>query len=132
MPPVSPSSGDGPFITHIIRHIAFAPHRFESFAGPRRQYACMLNAMFLCLAGIANDVRKEKAVRDRAVYSMESMTWRDIFVAGLAGDFGEFASGVHLAGDGRTKHHCGPSPAIAPITIIIMISIVVSTVVFVR
>ena len=49
----------------------------------------MLNAIFLCLAGVANDVRQERAVRDRAVKAMESMTPRDIFEAGLAGDFGE-------------------------------------------
>ena len=76
-------------VTHIIRHISFAPHRFESFVGPRRQYVCMLNAIFLCLAGVANDVRQERSVRDRAVTAMESMTPRDIFEAGLAGDFGE-------------------------------------------
>ena len=76
-------------VTHIIRHISFAPHRFESFVGPRRQYVCLLNAIFLCLAGVANDIRQDRAVRDRAVTAMESMTARDIFEAGLAGDFGE-------------------------------------------
>ena len=76
-------------VTHIIRHISFAPHRFESFVGPRRQYVCLLNAIFLCLAGVANDVRQDRSVRDRAVTAMESLTPRDIFEAGLAGDFGE-------------------------------------------
>ena len=81
--------GEEALVTHIIRHISFAPHRFESFVGPRRQYVCLLNAIFLCLAGVANDIRQDRAVRDRAVTAMESMTARDIFEAGLAGDFGE-------------------------------------------
>jgi hypothetical protein len=38
---------------------------------------------------VANDVRQDRSVRDRAVTAMESMTPRDIFEAGLAGDFGE-------------------------------------------
>ena len=50
---------------------------------------CLLNAIFLCLAGVANDIRQDRAVRDRAVTAMHSMMARDIFEAGLAGDFGE-------------------------------------------
>ena len=63
----------------------------------------MLNAIFLCLAGVANDVRQDRSVRDRAVTAMESMTARDIFEAGLAGDFGEICIRLQwfVVGDSR-------------------------------
>ena len=37
---------------------------------------CLLNVIFLCLAGVANGVRQDRSVRDRAVTAMESMTPR--------------------------------------------------------
>jgi hypothetical protein len=76
-------------VQSILRHFSYAPHRFESFAGPRRQYACLLQAIFLCLGGIVSDIRQTAETRRRAEASMDSMTPRDILECGLAGDFGE-------------------------------------------
>ena len=81
------SQGGG--VTHILRHLSFAPQRFESFAGPRRKYACCLNAIAMLLAHMANDSRQTREVRERAEKSLEAMTAQDILDAGLVGDFGE-------------------------------------------
>lgn len=76
-------------ITHILRHFSYAPHRWESLAGPRRHYVCLLNAIFMCLGSIANDSRQTADVRQRAEHCMDCMSARDILEAGLAGDFSE-------------------------------------------
>jgi hypothetical protein len=90
-------------VQNILRHFSYAPHRFESFAGPRRQYACLLQAIFLCLGGIVSDMRQNMATRRRAEAAMDSMTPRDILECGLAGDFGE----VCVRCSGVTVRHCG-------------------------
>ena len=85
---VSTSGAQGGDVCHILRHFSYAPHRFESFAGPRRQYACLLNAIFLCLCDIAGDWRQPTDVRGRAERCLDNMTPRDILQCGLAGDYG--------------------------------------------
>jgi len=67
----------------------FRPAAFRIFAGPRRKYACCLNAIAMLLAHMANDSRQTREVRERAEKSLEAMTAQDILDAGLAGDFGE-------------------------------------------
>ena len=76
-------------VQHILRHFSFAPHRWESFAAPRRQYACLLNAVWLFLADIVNDPRQEPQKRKRAEECMDEMTPRYIFENGVAGDYTE-------------------------------------------
>ena len=76
-------------VKHILRHFSYAPHRYESWADPRRKYACTLNAIALTLADIAGDARQTSATRARAEQSLDAMTARDILEAGLAADFGE-------------------------------------------
>ena len=76
-------------VSRILRHFSFAKHRWESLAGPRRQYACLLNAIFVCLAGIYNDTRNDKAKRDLARECLDAMTARDILECGVAGDYSE-------------------------------------------
>ena len=77
-------------VEHTLRHFSFAAHRWESFAGPKRQYVCLLNAILICLAGIIADQREDSSKRNRARKCLESMTPRGILEAGLAGDFSEF------------------------------------------
>ena len=78
-------------VKHIMRHFCFAPQRFESFADPRRKYACTLVAVALMLADMAGDMRLKPEQRARAEESLEDMTPRHILEAGLSGDFGEVA-----------------------------------------
>ena len=77
-------------INPILRHFSYyAPQRYESWADPRRKYACTLNAIALTLADIAGDARQSSATRARAEQCLDAMTARDILEAGLAADFGE-------------------------------------------
>ena len=81
------SQGGG--VVSILRHFSFAPHRWESFAAPRRQYCCMLIAIFKCLGAIAGDWRMEKAKRDRAEKCMDAMCGRHAVEIGVAADYAE-------------------------------------------
>ena len=57
------SQGGG--VVNVLRHFSFAPHRWESFAAPRRQYCCMLLAIFKSLGAIAGDWRVDKKNKSR-------------------------------------------------------------------
>ena len=81
------SKGGG--VKHIMRHLSYAPQRFESWADPRRKYACCLNAIALMLADIASDARLPTPQRERAEACLDAMTPQDILEAGIAADFGE-------------------------------------------
>ena len=83
------SQGDQGGVQHILRHFSFAPQRWESFAAPRRQYACLLQAIFKCLGSIAQDTRFTAEKRQRALNCMDAMTAKDILESGLAGDYSE-------------------------------------------
>jgi len=76
-------------VSHTLRHFSYAAHRWESFAAPRRQYACLLQAIFTCLAQVANDTRSPAEKRSRALACLEAMTAQDILEAGIAGDYSE-------------------------------------------
>ena len=76
---------------HIMRHLRYAPQRFESWADPRRKYACCLNAIALILADIASDTRLPAPQRERAEACLDAMTPQDILEAGIAADFGEIS-----------------------------------------
>ena len=108
---VQQDGAQGGNVQSILRHFSYAPHRFESFAGPRRQYACLLQAIFLCLAGVATDVRQSADTRKRAEACMDSMTPRDILECGLAGDFGEICMRSGLQCD-AVDLSCGVSIAV--------------------
>ena len=47
----------GGSVTHLMRHFSFAPHRFESFAEPRRKLVCCYVAVVLLLIDIIADTR---------------------------------------------------------------------------
>jgi len=74
-----------------MRHLSYAPHRFESWADPRRKYVCCLNAIALMLADIASDTRLPAAQRERAEACLDAMSPKDILEAGIAADFGEIS-----------------------------------------
>ena len=76
---------------HILRHYAYAPQRFESWANPMRKYACTLNAVALLLADVAGDARQPKTRREMAQQCLDAMTPRDLWETGIVGDFGEIA-----------------------------------------
>lgn len=81
------SQGGG--VVSILRHFSFAPHRWESFSAPRRQYCCMLVAIFKCLGAIADDWRMEKTKRERAEECMDAMSGRHVLEVGIAADYSE-------------------------------------------
>lgn len=76
-------------LTHILRHFSYAPQRFESFAEPRRKYACCLNAIAMTLAEVAGDDRLQTHIRDKAERCLAAMTAQDVMESGLAADFTE-------------------------------------------
>ena len=71
----------------ILKHFSMAAHRFESFSAPARKYCCLLSAIALLLATLAEDTRKEAAVRERAEKNLEAMTPESIVIAGLTADY---------------------------------------------
>ena len=76
-------------VRHIMRHFSFAAHRFESWAGPRRKYACCVHAVALLLCEMAGDSRRSLHERQEAQAALDAMTPRDMLEVGLAADFGE-------------------------------------------
>ena len=76
-------------ITHVLRHIGYVAHRFESVSGPRRMYVCLMLAIAMVLGDIAGDTRRDKNERSRAEASLQAMTPQHILEAGLSGDFAE-------------------------------------------
>ena len=76
-------------IQHILRHLGYVAHRFESVSGPRRLYVCLMIAIAMLLADIAGDLRRDAAVRKRAEASLEAMTPQHVLEAGLSGDYAE-------------------------------------------
>ncbi len=85
-----------------LRDLQYVQPRFESFATPRRRYACLLRALALVLVVQAGDARRDSGTRDRCQGALKKMgDPKDVFVAGPAGDYGEAcleilrAFGVH-------------------------------------
>ena len=70
------SSCSAGFITHILRHLGYVAHRFESVSGPRRLYVCVMIAIAMLLADIAGDLRRDAKVRKRAEASLEATPGR--------------------------------------------------------
>ena len=81
------SQGGG--LQNVLKHFSFAPHRWESFAGPRCQYCCMLLAMFKYLGAVAGGWRFDKIKRDRAERCMDAMSGAHAVVVGIAADYSE-------------------------------------------
>ena len=105
------SQGGG--VVSVLRHFSFAPHRWESFAAPRRAYACVLQAVFQCLGGIAGDWRIEKAKRDRAEKCMDAMSGAHAVEVGVAGDYSEACMRFIRLWDQPDKDPATSSKAIA-------------------
>ncbi len=77
-------------LTSCLRDLQYVQPRFESFVTPRRRYVCLLRAVAHVLALKAGDERIDKANRVRCEEALAKMgDSKDVFVAGLAGDYGE-------------------------------------------
>ena len=74
---------------NVLRHFSFAPHRWESFSAPRRQYCCLLPAIFKTLGGIAGDWRVDKPKRVAAEKCMDKMSGAHALEVGISGDYSE-------------------------------------------
>ena len=81
------SQGGG--VVNVLRHFSFAPHRWESFAAPRRQYCCMLQAIFKSLGAIVGDWRVDKKKQVQAEKCMDNMSGAHAVEVGIAGDYSE-------------------------------------------
>jgi hypothetical protein len=79
----------GGSVKHVMRHFSFAPHRFESWTGPRRAYACCFHAVALLLAEMAGDSRRTPAERRQTEEALVAMSPQNLLEVGLAADFGE-------------------------------------------
>ena len=79
------SQGGG--LRSILKHMAAATQRFESFASRARRYCLMLNALVLLLAMVAPDIRERKPTLERVEKALESMTPESIVTAGLQPDY---------------------------------------------
>ena len=87
-----PSRSAGPstsLIKHVLRHVGYAAHRFESVSGPRRMYVCLMLAIAMVLGDIAGDTRRKHEERSRAEASLQAMTPQHILEAGLSADYAE-------------------------------------------
>ena len=73
-----------------LRDLQFIQPRFESFVTPRRRYVCLVKPLALVLAVKAGDARLDASIRRRPEHALASMSdAKDVFAAGLAGDYGE-------------------------------------------
>ena len=79
----------GGHLTNIMKHFSFVKPRFESFVGPRRKYICLLQAIVMLLAQIADDTRQEGKKRRRAEEALDAITPSDTIACGLAADYAE-------------------------------------------
>ena len=77
-------------LSKCLRDMQYIQPRFESFVTPRRRYVCLVRPIAMLLAVKAGDARQLESVRKAADHALTSMSdARDIFAAGLAGDYGE-------------------------------------------
>ena len=76
-------------LTSILRHVGYVQPRFESFVAPRRRYICMLQAIAMLCASIADDPRSDAHARKVAEDALDHMTAEDTLAGGLAADFCE-------------------------------------------
>ncbi len=74
-------------LARVLRHLRFAPHRWESTEVPRRRLCCMITAVAAWLAYQAGDMRIPRESRDRAARTLESMNASEIVCLGLQADF---------------------------------------------
>ena len=91
--PETALGGGGTFggdLTKCLRDMQYVQPRFESFVTPRRRYACLVRPIALELAVKAGDARLDAKIQKRAEQALTSMMEaKDVFAAGLAGDYGE-------------------------------------------
>ena len=91
--PETALGGGGTFggdLKKCLRDMQHVQPRFESLATPRRRYVCLLRPLALELAIKAGDARLETKIQKRAEHALTSMMEaKDVFAAGLAGDYGE-------------------------------------------
>jgi hypothetical protein len=86
---VAHDGAQGGGVRTIMRHFAWAPHRWESTTEPRRRFCCSLNAIALLLADVAGDARMPPEQRRGAEHCVDQMTPRFVLDAGLSADFSE-------------------------------------------
>ena len=110
---VAQDGSQGGGVVNVLRHFSHAPHRWESFAAPRRQYCCMLIAIFKCLGGIAGDWRLEKSKRARAEKCMDAMSGRHAVECGIAADYSEVCMRFIRRWDRRDKDPATSSRVLA-------------------
>ena len=79
------SQGGG--MTAVLRHLSFAPQRFDSASSPARKYCAMLSSIAVLLTTVAADQRLNSAARKRAQGLLDNMTPQHIVTAGLFADF---------------------------------------------
>jgi hypothetical protein len=73
----------------VLRHLAFAQQRFESYADPVTRFCCMIKAIAWMLAIKAADVRRNKEERARASSALRSLTAEELMGLAVSADYAE-------------------------------------------
>ena len=78
----------------VLRHLSYAPQRWESTGTPVRRYVCLQGALALFLAARACDGRLSMKDREKAKQLVLKMGPENAAMAGLSADWGEDAGNL--------------------------------------
>ncbi len=73
----------------VLRHLAFAQQRFESYRAPVTRFCCTLKAYAWTLAIKAADQRRAKEDRARASSALRSLTAEELMGLAVFADYAE-------------------------------------------
>ncbi len=73
----------------VLRHLAFAQQRFESYSDPVTRFCCMIKAIAWMLAIKAADQRRTKEERARASEALRSLTGEELMGLAVSADYAE-------------------------------------------
>ena len=73
----------------VLRHLAFAQQRFESYSDPVTRFCCMIKAIAYTLAMKAADQRRNKEDRARAASALRSLSAEELMGLAVSADYAE-------------------------------------------
>ena len=73
----------------VLRHLAFAQQRFESYSDPVTRFCCMIKAIAYTLAMKAADARRKKEDRARAASALRSLSAEELMGLAVSADYAE-------------------------------------------
>ena len=79
----------GGFLKTVLRHLALAQQRFESYSDPVTRFCCMIKAIAWMLAIKAADSRRTKEERERASAALRCLTAEELIGLAISADYAE-------------------------------------------